>query len=119
MVVPRLASCVACCVASCVACCVTGCVAIPVANGHADGVAVAVFPELTLSGYSLEDILLQDSLLDAVESALADLVTDSADLLPVLVVVVVVLVVLGSARERWGRGARRWVGGMISCSHLF
>ena len=53
---------------------------------HDDGVAVAVFPELTLSGYSIEDILLQDSLLDAVEAALADVVTASADLLPVLVV---------------------------------
>ncbi len=53
---------------------------------HDEGVAVAVFPELTLSGYSLEDILLQDSLLDAVEAALADLVAGSADLLPVLVV---------------------------------
>ena len=52
---------------------------------HDDGVAVAVFPELTLSGYSIEDILLQDSLLDAVESALADLVVASAELLPVLV----------------------------------
>lgn len=53
---------------------------------HDDGVAVAVFPELTLSGYSIEDILLQDSLLDAVESALAELVVNSAELLPVLVV---------------------------------
>ena len=53
---------------------------------HDDGVAVAVFPELTLSGYSIEDILLQDSLLDAVEAALADLAAASADLLPVLVV---------------------------------
>ena len=53
---------------------------------HDDGVAVAVFPELTLSGYSIEDILLQDSLLDAVEDALADVITASADLLPVLIV---------------------------------
>jgi len=53
---------------------------------HEDGVALAVFPELTLSGYSIEDILLQDALLDAVEAALLDLVTASADLLPVLVV---------------------------------
>jgi NAD+ synthase (glutamine-hydrolysing) len=53
---------------------------------HDDGVALAVFPELTLSGYSIEDILLQDSLLDAVEAALGDLVAGSADLLPVLVV---------------------------------
>src|ERR1700704_1521924 len=51
-----------------------------------DGVALAVFPELTLSGYSIEDILLQDGLLEAVEVALADVVTASAELLPVLVV---------------------------------
>jgi NAD+ synthase (glutamine-hydrolysing) len=53
---------------------------------HAEGVAVAVFPELTLSGYSLEDILMQDTLLDAVEAAVADIVAGSAELLPVLVV---------------------------------
>ncbi|WP_319437437.1 NAD(+) synthase [Mycobacterium sp. RTGN5] len=53
---------------------------------HDDSVAVAVFPELTLSGYSIEDILLQDSLLDAVEDALLDVVAASADLFPVLVV---------------------------------
>lgn len=53
---------------------------------HDESVAVAVFPELTLSGYSIEDILLQDSLLDAVEAALADVVAASADLFPVLVV---------------------------------
>jgi NAD+ synthase (glutamine-hydrolysing) len=53
---------------------------------HDDAVALAVFPELTLSGYSIEDILLQDGLLDAVEVALADVVAASADLLPVLVV---------------------------------
>ncbi len=51
-----------------------------------DGVALAVFPELTLSGYSIEDILLQDALLDAVEDALAEVVAGSVDLLPVLVV---------------------------------
>ena len=53
---------------------------------HNDGVALAVFPELTLSGYSIEDILLQDALLDAVEDALLDVVASSVDLLPVLVV---------------------------------
>ena len=53
---------------------------------HDDAVAVAVFPELTLSGYSIEDILLQDSLLGAVEDALARIVAESVDLLPVLVV---------------------------------
>ena len=38
---------------------------------HDDGVALAIFPELTLSGYSIEDILLQDALLDAVEDGAA------------------------------------------------
>jgi NAD+ synthase (glutamine-hydrolysing) len=53
---------------------------------HEDSVALAVFPELTLSGYSIEDILLQDALLDAVEDALQDIVVASAELMPVLVV---------------------------------
>jgi NAD+ synthase (glutamine-hydrolysing) len=53
---------------------------------HDDGVALAVFPELTLSGYSIEDILMQDALLDAVEEALVEVVAASAVLLPVLVV---------------------------------
>src|SRR6516164_10764745 len=51
-----------------------------------EGVAVAVFPELTLSGYSIEDIVLQDLLLDDVEDAIKDIVASSTDLLPVLVV---------------------------------
>ncbi|MCV7424108.1 NAD(+) synthase [Mycobacterium yunnanensis] len=53
---------------------------------HDDGVGLAVFPELTLSGYSIEDIVLQDTLLDAVEAAVVDVVTASADLLPVLAI---------------------------------
>jgi NAD+ synthase (glutamine-hydrolysing) len=53
---------------------------------HDDSVALAVFPELTLSGYSIEDILLQDTLLDAVEDALLDVVVASAELMPVLVI---------------------------------
>jgi NAD+ synthase (glutamine-hydrolysing) len=53
---------------------------------HDDGVALAIFPELTLSGYSIEDILLQDVLLDAVEDAVSDIVAASTELLPVLVV---------------------------------
>ena len=53
---------------------------------HEQGVALAVFPELTLSGYSIEDIVLQDTLLDAVESAVQTVVRASVDLLPVLVV---------------------------------
>jgi NAD+ synthase (glutamine-hydrolysing) len=52
----------------------------------AQGAALAVFPELTLSGYSIEDLLLQDALLDAVEQAIATVVAGSAELAPVLVV---------------------------------
>ncbi|MEU2779804.1 NAD(+) synthase, partial [Streptomyces sp. NPDC007162] len=51
-----------------------------------DGVAVAVFPELGLTGYSIEDLLLQDAVLDQVEEALATVAAGSAELLPVLVV---------------------------------
>src|ERR1700744_1855239 len=53
---------------------------------HDDGVGLAVFPELTLSGYSLEDVLMQETLLAEVEVALAEVIAGSADLLPVLVV---------------------------------
>ncbi|MFJ3492840.1 NAD(+) synthase [Streptomyces sp. NPDC086091] len=51
-----------------------------------DGVAVAVFPELCLTGYSIEDLLLQDAVLDEVEAALAAVVTGSAELPTVLAV---------------------------------
>ncbi|HEX6485645.1 MAG TPA: NAD(+) synthase, partial [Nocardioidaceae bacterium] len=53
---------------------------------HDEGVAVAVFPELSLSGYSIEDLFLQDAVLEQVERALERLVAESRDLLPVLVV---------------------------------
>src|SRR4051794_16628151 len=49
-----------------------------------EGVAVALFPELNLTGYSIEDLLLQDAVLDDVEAAIATVVEQSADLLPVL-----------------------------------
>jgi NAD+ synthase (glutamine-hydrolysing) len=51
-----------------------------------EGAGLAIFPELTLSGYSIEDILLQDPLLDAADRALATIVEGSAELLPVIVV---------------------------------
>src|SRR4051794_7744979 len=51
-----------------------------------EGVAVALFPELNLTGYSIEDLLLQDAVLDGVETALGTVVAGSARLLPVLVV---------------------------------
>ncbi|QBR91554.1 NAD(+) synthase [Nocardioides euryhalodurans] len=53
---------------------------------HDDGVAVAVFPELALCGYAVDDLLLQDTLLDAVLDAVSELVAASQDLTPVLVV---------------------------------
>jgi NAD+ synthase (glutamine-hydrolysing) len=55
-------------------------------EAHDDGVAVAVFPELCLTGYAIDDLLLQDTLLDATHAAIAEVVAASADLRPVLVV---------------------------------
>ncbi len=53
---------------------------------HEDGVAVAVFPELSISGYALDDLFLQDALLDAVDAAIVRIAEASADLLPVVAV---------------------------------
>ncbi|SFC67410.1 NAD+ synthase (glutamine-hydrolysing) [Nocardioides terrae] len=53
---------------------------------HEEGVAVAVFPELCLSGYAIDDLFLQDTLLGAVETALVRIVAETASLLPVVVV---------------------------------
>ena len=53
---------------------------------HDRGVAIAVFPEMTLCGYSIDDIVLQDLLLDDVNDAVEEIVAASTDLLPVLVV---------------------------------
>ena len=50
-----------------------------------DGVAVAIFPELCLSGYAIEDLVLQDALLDEVRGAIDTVVGASVDLRPVLV----------------------------------
>jgi NAD+ synthase (glutamine-hydrolysing) len=44
------------------------------------GAAVAVFPELGLSAYALEDLHVQDALLDAVDSAVGELLRASGDL---------------------------------------
>jgi len=53
---------------------------------NADGVALAVFPELCLTGYSIEDLLLQDPVLDAADAAIATLAEGSTDIGTVLVV---------------------------------
>jgi NAD+ synthase (glutamine-hydrolysing) len=42
-------------------------------EAHDAGVAVIVFPELGLTGYTIDDLLQQDVLLDAVEAAIATL----------------------------------------------
>lgn len=53
---------------------------------HADGVNVAIFPELVLTGYSVEDLVLQEAPLDNVEVALQRVVAGSRDLMTVMVV---------------------------------
>jgi NAD+ synthase (glutamine-hydrolysing) len=53
---------------------------------HEEGVAVAIFPELCLTGYSIEDLVLQDPVLDAVRQAIATVAEASRDLTPMLVV---------------------------------
>jgi NAD+ synthase (glutamine-hydrolysing) len=53
---------------------------------HDQSAALAVFPELGVSGYAISDLLQQDTLLDAIESALAAIVEESATLLPLLLV---------------------------------
>jgi NAD+ synthase (glutamine-hydrolysing) len=50
-----------------------------------EGVGVALFPELNLTGYSIEDLLHQDAVLDGVETAVATVVEGSRDVLPMLV----------------------------------
>jgi len=57
-----------------------------VRKGHEDGAALMVFPELGISAYAIDDLFLQETLLDAVEAALAHIAQESRDLLPVIVV---------------------------------
>lgn len=57
-----------------------------VRQGHEQGVAVMAFPELGLTGYSIDDLLQQDVLLDAVEAAIAVLAEESRKLAPLFVV---------------------------------
>lgn len=53
---------------------------------HRQSVALAVFPELGLSGYAIGDLLHQAALLDAVEEAAAGLLRRSRDLRPLLLI---------------------------------
>lgn len=52
---------------------------------HAQQVGLAVFPELSLTGYSLEDLVLQEPLLDAAEQAVLTVLEASRELLPLIV----------------------------------
>ncbi|MCW6508573.1 NAD(+) synthase [Lichenifustis flavocetrariae] len=53
---------------------------------HARGVALALFPELGVSGYAIDDLLMQDTLLAATEAALGTIAAGSKDLLPLILV---------------------------------
>jgi NAD+ synthase (glutamine-hydrolysing) len=53
------------------------------ADEHA---ALVIFPELGISGYSIDDLLHQTALLDAVEGAVGRIASESASLSPVIVV---------------------------------
>ncbi|RFD19904.1 NAD(+) synthase [Komagataeibacter melaceti] len=53
---------------------------------HDDGAVVAVFPELGLSGYAIEDLRQQDVLLERVHDALGWLARQTAGLLPLVLV---------------------------------
>ena len=78
------------------ACTVSGRVGDPPANAaavlaeaqacHAEGAALCVFPELALSNYAIDDLLMQDALLDAVVAAAANLVKASEKLRPLMLV---------------------------------
>jgi NAD+ synthase (glutamine-hydrolysing) len=53
---------------------------------HERGAALAVFPELALSAYAIDDLRLADTLLEAVERAVAAVLDASRALLPLLLI---------------------------------
>lgn len=53
---------------------------------HDQAVAIAVFPEATLTGYSIDDLVFQRPLLDRVRKAVDEVVEASRTLMPILVV---------------------------------
>ncbi|WP_135211435.1 NAD(+) synthase [Vitreimonas flagellata] len=55
-------------------------------EADAEGAAILLTPELSLTGYAIDDLLLQDSLLNGVEAALAKLKAESEKLFPILIV---------------------------------
>ncbi|WP_374470125.1 NAD(+) synthase [Phenylobacterium sp.] len=55
-------------------------------DGHARGCDLMLFPELGISAYAIDDLLLQDALLKRVETEIAGLAEASRELAPVLLV---------------------------------
>lgn len=55
-------------------------------EGHEKGASLLVFTELSLTGYSIDDLFLQDVLLDAVEEAIYEVRTETADFDPVILI---------------------------------
>jgi NAD+ synthase (glutamine-hydrolysing) len=55
-------------------------------EADSDGVDVVVYPELSLSSYALDDLLLQDAVLNAVDDAVAQVCEASDNFGPVLLV---------------------------------
>ncbi|MBS4075867.1 NAD(+) synthase [Ameyamaea chiangmaiensis] len=51
-----------------------------------EGAVLTVFPELGISGYSIEDLRFQEVVLDAVEEAIAHVARETAALLPIVVI---------------------------------
>jgi NAD+ synthase (glutamine-hydrolysing) len=61
--------------------------AIEICNAaHADHAGLVVFPELGITGYAIDDLLLQDALLDGAEAAIARIADASKAWLPVVLV---------------------------------
>jgi NAD+ synthase (glutamine-hydrolysing) len=55
-------------------------------QGDESRTAIMIFPELGLSSYAIDDLLMQDALLDEVEESIAKVVEASKSLFPILVV---------------------------------
>jgi NAD+ synthase (glutamine-hydrolysing) len=55
-------------------------------KAHAADAALALFPELGLCGYAIDDLLMQDALLDAVRAAIEHVARETAALLPTIIV---------------------------------
>jgi len=55
-------------------------------NAHFAGVDLAVYPELCVTGYAIDDLHLQSAVIDAAEMAVGRIIEESAGLAPVLVI---------------------------------